>query len=233
MLRRHLRSADRHGAAIALSGKDSRTVVRPDDAFRVKAIVGSFEPRRSQSSEERLKSTVALAAFQQALWRDEEHALAIAPRWPPSAHPRSCCALATSKRSPAGCSAPHHQGPYGASHGAHTGGSSASNNTTPRAPTHTPRHRRPSTARAPGTNSRRAQLKRLHHPPEASVWGCGKPACRNHAECERDQTQSGRTAQPGRSRLTRPCARTVAGRTTSGTKRRGEVGPIGSHQRRR
>ncbi|MGO9751067.1 MAG: hypothetical protein ACLP8S_34060, partial [Solirubrobacteraceae bacterium] len=45
----------------------------------MKAIVGSFEPRRSQSSEEeRLKSTVVLAAFQQALWRDEERALAIA-----------------------------------------------------------------------------------------------------------------------------------------------------------
>jgi hypothetical protein len=44
----------------------------------VKAIVGSFEPRRSQSSEEHLKSMVVLAAFQQALWRDEEHALAIA-----------------------------------------------------------------------------------------------------------------------------------------------------------
>ncbi|MGO9977536.1 MAG: hypothetical protein ACLP01_33035 [Solirubrobacteraceae bacterium] len=44
----------------------------------MKAIVGSLEPRRSQSSEERLKSTVVLAAFQQALWRDGERALAIA-----------------------------------------------------------------------------------------------------------------------------------------------------------
>ncbi|MGO9971277.1 MAG: hypothetical protein ACLP01_00300 [Solirubrobacteraceae bacterium] len=35
----------------------------------MKAIVGSFEPRRSQSSEERLKSTLVLAALQQALLR--------------------------------------------------------------------------------------------------------------------------------------------------------------------
>ena len=41
----------------------------------------------------------------------------------------------------------HHQGPCGASHGAQTGGLSASNNATPRAPTHTPHHRRPSTVR--------------------------------------------------------------------------------------
>ena len=37
--------------------------------MRVKAIVGSFEPRRSQSSEERLKSTLVLAALQQARLR--------------------------------------------------------------------------------------------------------------------------------------------------------------------
>lgn len=53
------------------------------------------------------------------------------PRWPPSGHPGSWCALATSERSPAACSAPHRQGPCGASHGAQTGGSSASNNTRP------------------------------------------------------------------------------------------------------
>ncbi len=135
--------------------------------------------------------------------------------------------------SPAACSAPRHQGPCGASDGAQTGGSSASYNTTPRAPTHTPRHRRPSTARAPDTNSRRAQLKRLHHPTEISVWGCVKPGCRNRRRAGGNQSQSGRTAQPGCSRLpdlapapwqdTRHPARSEAR----------HVGPIGSHQRRR
>jgi hypothetical protein len=44
----------------------------------VKAIVGSFEPRRPSRRRSGSKSTVVLAAFQQALWRDEERALAIA-----------------------------------------------------------------------------------------------------------------------------------------------------------
>ncbi len=73
------------------------------------------------------------------------------PRWPRSAHPRSCCALATSRRSPAACSAPHHQGPCGASHGAQAGGSSASSSTTSRAP-----GRR--THRATGDPAQRAPL---------------------------------------------------------------------------
>ncbi len=81
----------------------------------------------------------------------------------------------------------------------------------------TPYRRRPSTARAPDT--RRAQLKRLHHPPKLLFAGAGS----RHAESAGgNQRQSGRAAQPGRSRLpdlapepwqdTRHPARSNAGR---------------------
>jgi hypothetical protein len=38
--------------------------------YRVNAIVGSFEPKRSQSPEKRLKSTLVLAALRQARRRE-------------------------------------------------------------------------------------------------------------------------------------------------------------------
>jgi hypothetical protein len=38
--------------------------------LRVKAIVGSFEPERSESQEKRLKSALVLAALEQALRRE-------------------------------------------------------------------------------------------------------------------------------------------------------------------
>ncbi len=121
------------------------------------------------------------------------------PKWARSARQRICSTLATSRRSPAVCSAPHHQGPCGASHGAQTGGSSASSNTPRSARRRTPHRRRLSTARAPDT--RRAQLKRLHHPPEAAVRGVQEARMQNRWRAGGTQSQSGRTAQPGRSRL--------------------------------
>jgi hypothetical protein len=41
-----------------------------DERYRVNAIVGSLKPERSQSSEKQLKSTLVLAALQQALRRE-------------------------------------------------------------------------------------------------------------------------------------------------------------------
>ena len=189
---------------------------KPPDAgrhecFRVKAIVGSFEPRRPSRRRGGSKSTVVLAAFQQALWRDEEHGSRSPPRWPPSAHPRSCCALATSKRSPAACSAPHHQGPCGASHGAQTGGSSASNNTTPRAPTHTPRHRGPSTARPPTpTAAERSSSDHITRP-QLLCGVAGSP----HAEIdgEREETKASRVEPRNVGALAYPTLRQNRGRT--------------------
>ncbi|MGO9976847.1 MAG: hypothetical protein ACLP01_29410, partial [Solirubrobacteraceae bacterium] len=69
LLWRHLHNADRRRPAIARPKEDWSARDRPGYSFRVNAIVDSFEPRRSQSPENRLKSTIVLAALQQALRR--------------------------------------------------------------------------------------------------------------------------------------------------------------------
>ncbi len=112
------------------------------------------------------------------------------------------------------------------------GGSSASSNTRSRAPTHTPHHRQTSTAHAPDT--RRAQLKRLHHPPEACVWGCGKPACRNRWRV-REEPRASRVEPRNLGALAYPTLRRNRGRThyIRHEATPGASAPIGSHQRRR
>ncbi len=88
--------------------------------------------------------------------------------------------------------------------------------------------------RAPPTPTERSSSDYIT--PEAFVWGCGEWGARMQKSMESaggTQSQSDRTAQPGRSRLpdhapepwqdTRHPARSEAG----------PVGPIGSHQRRR
>ncbi len=72
------RDPDRRRRTAAFIGHDtagsprmrSSQLSQPDDRLRVNAIVGSFKPKRSQSSERRLKSTLVLATLQQALPRE-------------------------------------------------------------------------------------------------------------------------------------------------------------------
>jgi hypothetical protein len=98
--------------------------------------------------------------------------------------------------------------PWGASHGAQTGWviSFEQHTTSAR---RTPHRRRPSTARAPDT--RRGQLKRLHHPPEACIWGRGNLACRNRWRA--GGNQSGRTTAQPRGALAYPTLGQHRGRT--------------------